>query len=116
MSVPAADGPDTASRRATRVIDRIASVLPTVRGRLFALVLVALVPALVILAYDAWLARQSAFASLTDLSTRVVRLMQRELDDRITRAAQRLGILAADPEVVALSPAATRTLVPYFQA
>src|SRR6185295_16947989 len=116
MSVPAANGPDTAAKRATRVIDRIASVLPTVRGRLFALVVVALVPALVILAYDAWLARQRGFASLADLSTRVVRLMQRELDDRIARGAQRLGLLAADPEVVALTPAATRQLVDALRA
>ena len=37
--------------------------------------------------------------------------MQRELDDRITRGAHRLGVLAADPDVVSLSPAATRKLV-----
>jgi hypothetical protein len=35
------------------------------------------------------------FAALADLSTRVVRLMQRELDDRITRTAHRLALLAA---------------------
>ncbi len=73
--------------------------------------LVALVPALVILVYDEWLARERGFAALTDLSTRVVRLLQREMDDRITRGAQRLAVLAADPDVVALSPAATRKLV-----
>ena len=37
--------------------------------------------------------------------------MHRELDNRITRAAHRLGVLAADPEVVSLSQAATRQLV-----
>ena len=37
--------------------------------------------------------------------------MQRELDDRITRGAHRLEVLAADPDVIALSPAATRKLV-----
>ena len=98
-------------QRVTRVIDRVASLLPTVRGRLSALVLVALVPALVILVYDEWLARERGFAALSDVSTRVVRLMHRELDDRITRAAHRLGVLAADPEVVSLSQAATRKLV-----
>jgi two-component system, sensor histidine kinase and response regulator len=97
--------------RLTRVIDRVASLLPTVRGRLSALVIVALVPAFVILAYDEWLARERGIAALIDASTRVVRLMQRELEDRITRAAHRLGVLAADPEVVSLSPAATRELV-----
>ena len=71
----------------------------------------ALVPALVILGFDAWLVRQRALASLTELSTKVVRLMQRELDDRITRGAHRLDVLAADPDVIALSPAATRKLV-----
>ncbi len=98
-------------QRLTRLIDRVASILPTVRGRLSALVVVALVPALVILAYDEWLARERGFAALSDVSTRVVRLMHRELDDRITRAAHRLGVLAADPEVVSLSQAATRELV-----
>jgi two-component system, sensor histidine kinase and response regulator len=111
MSRNDADGPTAIKLRAMRVVDRVASVLPTVRGRLFTLVLVALVPALVILAYDEWLARKRGLEALTDLSTRVVRLMQRELDDRITRAAGRLGTLTADPEVVSLSPAAARTLV-----
>ncbi len=73
--------------------------------------LVALVPALVILVYDQWLARERGFAALTDLSTRVVRLLQREMDDRITRGAHRLAVLAADADVLALSPAATRKLV-----
>src|SRR5688572_1586780 len=98
-------------RRASRLLDRVASVLPTVRARLFALVLVALVPALVILLYDEWLARERGFAALTDLSTRVVRLLQREMDDRITRSAQRLAVLAVDPDVIALAPQATRKLV-----
>ena len=98
-------------RRASHILDRAASILPTVRARLFALVLVALVPALVILVYDEWLARDRGFAALTDLSTRVVRLLQREMDDRITRGAHRLAVLAADPDVIALTPAATRKLV-----
>jgi two-component system, sensor histidine kinase and response regulator len=98
-------------RRALRVVEQAGSVLPTVRGRLSALVLVALVPALVILTYDVWLARTRGLAALTDLSTRVVRLMQRELDDRITRASSRLGLLASDPDVIALSQSATRKLV-----
>src|SRR5688572_18149428 len=97
--------------KATRVLDRVASVLPTVRARLFALVLVAFVPALVILLYDAWLARERGFAALTDVSTRVVRLLHREMDDRVTRGAQRLAALAGDPDVVAFTPAATRKLV-----
>ena len=88
-----------------------ASLLPTVRGRLSALVLMALVPAIAILAYDAWRARARGVAALGDVSTRVVRLMQRELDDRITRAAQRFTILAADPAIVSLTPTATRKLV-----
>ena len=95
----------------TRIIDRVASLLPTVRGRLSALVLVALVPALVILGYDEWLSREQKFAALSDVSTRVVRLMHRELEDRITRAAHRLGVLAADPEVISLAHGATRELV-----
>jgi two-component system sensor histidine kinase/response regulator len=98
-------------RRAARTVERISALLPTVRGRLFALVFVALVPAFAILAYDEWLARARAFGALTDLSTRVVRLLERELDDRVARGAHRLGVLAADPDVVSLSPAATRKLV-----
>lgn len=90
---------------------KTASVIPTVRGRLSALVVVALVPALVIVAYDAWRARERAFAELANVSTRIVRLMQRELADRITRAAHRLNVLAADPDVVARSPLAARKLV-----
>ena len=96
---------------ATRIVERVASFLPTVRSRLSALVLMALVPALVILAYDEWLARERGFAALGDVTTRVVRLMQREMDDRITRAAHRLSILAADPDIASLTPVATRRLV-----
>ena len=111
MTPSDADGLSGIGSRASRILDRIASVLPTVRARLFALVLVALVPALVILGYDEWLARARAFDALTDLSMRVVRLMERALDDRVTRAARRLGVLAADPDIVSLSPMATRKLV-----
>jgi two-component system sensor histidine kinase/response regulator len=71
----------------------------------------ALVPALVILGYDEWRTRERAVAALTDVSMRVVRLLQREMDDRITRGAHRLALLAGDPEVAARSPAATRKLV-----
>ena len=42
---------------------------------------------------------------------RIVRLLQREMDDRITRAANRVTLLAGDPDVIALAPAATRKLV-----
>src|SRR5688572_9907706 len=111
MSLSDADRMSGIRRRTSQILDRVASVLPTVRARLFALVLVALIPALVILVYDEWLARERGFAALTDLSTRVVRLLQREMDDRITRAAQRLSVLADDPDVVAMSPAETRKLV-----
>ncbi len=111
MSPSDADELSGIRRRASHILDRAASILPTVRARLFALVLVALVPALVILVYDEWLARDRGFANLTDLSTRVVRLLQREMDERITRGAHRLAVLAADPDVIALTPAATRKLV-----
>src|SRR5262245_21560771 len=86
--------------RTSRAIDRIDSVVPTVRGRLSALVLIALVPALVILGYDEYRSRERAFDALTNISTRVVRLVQRELADRITRGSHRLGTLAEDPEVI----------------
>src|SRR6478736_6756504 len=98
-----ADGLSAIRRRWKRVAEQVASIVPTVRGRLSALVLMALVPALVILGFDAWLVRQRALASLTEVSTKVVRLMQRELDDRITRGAHRLDVLAADPDVIAMS-------------
>src|SRR5262245_16546772 len=88
----------------TNVVDRLASVLPTVRARLSVLVVLALVPALVILAYDEWLARQRGFAALADLSMRVVALLERELNERIARGAARLALLAADPDVLAASP------------
>ena len=111
MSLSDADGLSRSRREARRIFDRVGSALPTVRARLFALVLVALVPALVILVYDEWLARARAFDALTDLSMRVVRLMERELDDRVVRGAHRLGVLAADPDIVSLSPMSTRKLV-----
>ena len=60
MSPSDADGLSGVRRRASHILDRVASVLPTVRARLFALVLVALVPALVILVYDEWLAENGA--------------------------------------------------------
>src|ERR671910_3612336 len=106
MTIKDADGLSGIRRGASLILDRFAAVLPTVRARLFALVLVALVPALVILVYDGWLARERGFAALTDLSTRIVRLLQREMDDRVTRGAHRLSVLAADPDGVALSPTA----------
>jgi signal transduction histidine kinase/CheY-like chemotaxis protein/HPt (histidine-containing phosphotransfer) domain-containing protein len=111
VSRPGGGAAGGSSGWAHRVLDRVAAVLPTVRARLFTLVTVALVPALVILVYDEWRARERGFAALTDLSTRVVRLLQREMDDRIRRGAQRLAELAADPDVVALSPLATRKIV-----
>ena len=52
MRLSEADGTNRVAREIGRALDRIASLLPTIRGRLFALVLLALVPALVILAYD----------------------------------------------------------------
>jgi signal transduction histidine kinase/CheY-like chemotaxis protein/HPt (histidine-containing phosphotransfer) domain-containing protein len=106
-----ADGSGSTRRWPSRALDRLASLLPTVRGRLTALVLMALVPAFAILAYEEWRARERGFAALTDVSLRVVRLLQRELDDRVNRGAHRLEVLAADADVVSLSPAATRKLV-----
>src|ERR671912_2915769 len=111
MTIKDADGLSGVRRAASLVLDRFAAVLPTVRARLFALVLVALVPALVILVYDAWLARERGFASLTDLSTRIVGLLQREMESRVARGAHRLSVLAADPDVIGRTPAATRKLV-----
>ena len=96
---------------ARSVVDRLASVVPTVRARLSALVALALVPALVILAYDEWVARQRGFAALADVSTRVVQLMERELNERITRCAARLETLSADADVVSGSPAAGAKLL-----
>ena len=58
-----------------RWITRVAEALPTVRARLFALVGLTLVPAIVILAYDEWLARQRGLEAFADVSTRVVRLV-----------------------------------------
>src|SRR5918993_2294236 len=104
MTIKDADGLSGIRRGASLILDRFAAVLPTVRARLFALVLVALVPALVILVYDGWLARERGFAALTDLSTRIVRLLQREMDDRVTRGAHRPSVLAADPDGVARFP------------
>jgi two-component system, sensor histidine kinase and response regulator len=105
------DGLSAIRRGGRRLAEGMASALPTVRGRLTALVVMALMPAFVIMAYDEWLARERGLAALTDLSTRVVRLMQRELDDRVTRGAHRLSVLVADPDVATVSPAATRRLV-----
>jgi two-component system sensor histidine kinase/response regulator len=111
MAVSDAEEPNRIARKIGRALDRVASLLPTVRGRLFALVVMALVPALVILVYDEWLARERGFAALTDLSTRVVRLLQRELEDRTSRGAHRLELLAAEPDIVGQLPTATRKLV-----
>jgi signal transduction histidine kinase/CheY-like chemotaxis protein/HPt (histidine-containing phosphotransfer) domain-containing protein len=105
------DGPSGLRGRAVRLTEQLSSILPTVRGRLSALVVMALVPALVILAYGEWLARKRGFVALVDVSTRVVSLMERELNDRIARAASRLDTLTADPDVIAVSPAARRKLV-----
>ena len=99
------------TRQTMRVLDRISSVVPTVRGRLSALVLDGARAG----ARDPRLRRMAvpqAGPRCTDRCVdAVVRLMQRELDDRITRAAHRLEVLAADPDVISLSPAATRKLV-----
>ena len=63
MSLSDADGLSGIRRRTNQVLDRVASVLPTVRARLFTLVLVALVPALVILFYDQWLCEGTGLRS-----------------------------------------------------
>jgi signal transduction histidine kinase/CheY-like chemotaxis protein/HPt (histidine-containing phosphotransfer) domain-containing protein len=111
MSMSDRDAASAIRGRAARLVDQVASLLPTVRARLSALVLMALVPALVILGYDEWLARERAIAALGQTSKQAVRLMQRELEERVARGAHRLGILAADPEVIFFSPAAPRKLV-----
>lgn len=98
-----------------RWITRVAEVLPSVRSRLFALVGLTLVPALVILGYDEWQARQRGLEAFADVSTRVVRLMRLDLDGRITRAGGRLSTLAAEPEVVSVGPLAGRRLVDAFR-
>ena len=58
-------------RWVTRAVERVASAVPTVRGRLSALVVIALVPAIVILVYGEWLARRRAVTALSDVSTSV---------------------------------------------
>jgi signal transduction histidine kinase/CheY-like chemotaxis protein/HPt (histidine-containing phosphotransfer) domain-containing protein len=102
-------------RWAAGLVGRVASVVPTVRGRLFALVLIALVPALVILGYGQWVARERSLEAVADLSMRVMRLMQREVADRVTRGEHRLAVLSADPDIVSLSPVALRKLVDAFR-
>jgi len=111
MNLAHADGTSGIVRKASRVLNRLVARFPTVKGRLSALVVVALLPALVILVYDEWLARERSVAALADQSTQVVRLLQREMDDRITRGAHRLGLLAEDPDIAAFSPSAPRKLV-----
>jgi hypothetical protein len=111
MSLDDAREPGRVRRWTGELLHKVGSLLPTVRGRLFALVLMALVPAFVILTYNEWVARERGIAALTDLSTRVVRLIHREMDDRITRSMHRLSVLTTDPDVIALSPLATRKLV-----
>jgi two-component system, sensor histidine kinase and response regulator len=102
---------EATTARWTRWVGRVSSSLTTVRGRLSALVVMALVPALVILGYDEWRLRQRGFAAVADVSVRIVRLMERELNDRISRAAGRLAALTMDPDVIAMSPVAGRQLV-----
>ena len=111
MSLGDDDRLNAFQRRAARAVERVAAVFPTVRGRLSALVILALVPALVSLGYQEWITYHRAIAAVTDLSTPVVRLLQGELDDRITRSARRLELLADDPEVMARAPGAGRKLV-----
>jgi signal transduction histidine kinase/CheY-like chemotaxis protein/HPt (histidine-containing phosphotransfer) domain-containing protein len=111
MSLGDDDRLNTFQRRAARAIQRAASVVPTVRGRLSALVILALVPALVSLGYQEWLTYRRAIAAVTDRSTPVVRLLQSELDDRITRSAHRLELLANDAEVASRAAGAGRKLV-----
>jgi hypothetical protein len=94
---------------------RVGEALPTVRARLYALVAVTLLPALVILGYDEWLARRRGLEALNELARSVGRLMRLDLDGRIDRAAGRLSTLAGDPEVVAVGPMAPRRLVDAFR-
>ncbi len=98
-----------------RWVSRVGERLPTVRARLYALVVMAMVPALVILGYDEWLARQRGLAAFSDLSMRVISLLRRDLDERIKRAASRLSSLAQDDEVVRIGPLAARRLVDAFR-
>ncbi len=104
-----------AGRALARGTARLSELLPTVRGRLFALVVVALLPSLVILSYDEWLARQRGLAAFDDLANRVVRLLQLDLGSRISRAERQLTTIAGDPEVVAGGPLVGRRLVDGFR-
>jgi len=102
-------------RLLARWTNRLAQVLPTVRGRLWALVGVAVLPSLVILSYDEWLARQRGLDAFNDVASRVVRLAKLDLDGRVSRAERQLTTLAADPEVVSGGPLAARRLVDAFR-
>ena len=68
-----------------RWITRVAEALPRVRSRLFALVGLTLVPALVILGYDEWLARQRGLEAFNDVASRVVHLMRAPGGRRVRR-------------------------------
>ena len=103
------------NRLLTRWTSRVAQVLPTVRGRLWALVGFAVLPSLVILSYDEWLARQRGLEAFNDVASRVVRLAELDLDGRISRAQRQLTTLAVDPEVVSAGPLVARRLVDAFR-
>jgi len=103
------------NRLLARWTGRLAQVLPTVRGRLWALVGFAVLPSLVILSYDEWLARQRGLEAFNDVASRVVRLAALDLEGRISRAERQLTTLAVDPEVVSAGPLVARRLVDAFR-
>ena len=107
--------PGAARGSGERFTRRLSSWLPTVRARLVALVAVALVPSLVILAYDEWLAHRRGLEAFRDTASRVVSLLELDLGSRIARAERQLATLASDPDVASGGPRAARRLVDSFR-
>ena len=82
----------------------------TIRSRLFGLVGVAMVPALVILAYDQYQFRQQVFRGIQDEAFRQASLVDQQVEQQVRETGRRCGLLARLPAVQAMDASTSAVL------
>jgi signal transduction histidine kinase/DNA-binding response OmpR family regulator/HPt (histidine-containing phosphotransfer) domain-containing protein len=87
----------------------------TIRGRLLALVAVALIPAVAIVAYDEYLFRQQVFSALQQDAVRLVSLVDRQIESEIAETGRRCGLLDRIPAVQTLDASAGAFLAEHLR-
>ena len=90
-------------------------VLTTIRARLFALVAVAMVPAIAILAYDEYRFRQEVFQRIEQDALRTVSLVYTQVEAEIRETGRRCELLSKVPSIQAMDAASNAVLAEVLQ-